>query len=106
MQYRNVLIFQQIVYHAQQPKVNFFGFQSEESSVSASGSREEKAAARIQAAYRGYKERKLMKEREPKKYRRLVEKTKKIKKMFKNSARARALRMFTPSKNKLAQKTM
>lgn len=95
-----------MVYHVQQHRPNLFDFRSEPSTTSNPGSPEEKAAIQIQAGYRGYRLRKKLKEREPKKYRALLEISKKIKRRFKSSGKEKALHMFTPSKNRLARRNM
>lgn len=87
-------------------RANILDFRSEASTRSNLNTRRTKAAARIQAAFRGYKQRKLLKEKEPKKYHILVQISKKIRRQFKNSGKKMALNMFTPSKNKVAEKKM
>lgn len=86
--------------------MNFFDFRSEVSTVSNNNSKEGKAACRIQAAFRAYMERKKLKNDDPRKYKSLVRISKKIRRRLKNSGRTRALNMFTPSKNRMAERTM
>lgn len=67
---------------------------------------EGKAATRIQAAYRGYRDRRVLKEREPKLYAAVAEIAKKVGAIERAVGKERAHRLFTPSKNKIARKKM